>query len=51
MAERRIHVLGPMHIALDGTPIRLAGRLTRALLARLVIAQGRAVSTDRLVDE
>ncbi|MFF0453644.1 BTAD domain-containing putative transcriptional regulator [Nocardia africana] len=51
MADRRIHVLGPMHIALDGTPIRLAGRLTRALLARLVIAQGRAVSTDRLVDE
>ncbi|NKY48654.1 BTAD domain-containing putative transcriptional regulator [Nocardia vermiculata] len=51
MADRRIHVLGPMHICFDGRPVRLAGRLTRALLARLVIARGRAVSTDRLVEE
>lgn len=51
MADRRIHVLGPMHIELDDAPIRLPGRLTRALLARLVIARGHAVSTDRLADE
>ncbi|QLY33002.1 AfsR/SARP family transcriptional regulator [Nocardia huaxiensis] len=51
MNERQIRVLGPLRVVIDGTPTPIRGRIQRALLGRLVVAHGRAVSTDRLVDD
>ncbi|WP_282785509.1 MULTISPECIES: BTAD domain-containing putative transcriptional regulator [unclassified Nocardia] len=51
MNDRRIRVLGPLHVAIDGMPVTIRGRLPRALLGRLVVAHGRALSVDRLVDD
>jgi DNA-binding SARP family transcriptional activator len=43
-------VLGPLDCAVGGRPIVLAGRRQRAVLATLLLAQGRPVPLDRLVD-
>jgi DNA-binding SARP family transcriptional activator len=48
MVELRI--LGPLEIAVDGTPVPLAGEKQRALVAILLLDVGRVVSTDRLID-
>ncbi len=44
-------MLGPVEAVRDGQPLRLGGRKQRALLALLLLDPGRAVSTDRLIEE
>src|SRR5919201_6810693 len=44
-------ILGPLEVESDGRPIPLAGPKQRALLALLLLARGRPVSTDRLIDD
>ena len=54
MAARKVEefrVLGPVEALRDGRPISLGGRQQRWLLAILLVERGRAVSSDRLIDE
>ena len=44
-------VLGPVRAATERGPVALKGPRHRAVLARLLIARGRAVPVDRLVDD
>ncbi|WP_106401870.1 BTAD domain-containing putative transcriptional regulator [Actinocorallia populi] len=45
-------VLGPLAVWTDeGEPVTVPGRLVRALLADLLLHEGRTVSADRLVDD
>ncbi|MFC7496062.1 MULTISPECIES: BTAD domain-containing putative transcriptional regulator [unclassified Nocardioides] len=46
----RICLLGPLELRVDGTAVDVPGAQRRALLALLALADGRPVSTDRLVD-
>nr|BFF18617.1 BTAD domain-containing putative transcriptional regulator [Promicromonospora thailandica] len=47
----RVGVLGPVTAWVDGAPAPLGGPRQQAVLARLVAAQGRLVTTDRLVED
>lgn len=47
----RLTVFGPVRAWVHGSPVDLGGRRQRSLLARLVSAQGRVVSVDRLIDD
>ncbi|WP_052067974.1 AfsR/SARP family transcriptional regulator [Rhodococcoides fascians] len=47
----QLRVLGPLEASLDGDPIALGGPVPRALVARLVIADGRMVGDDTLIDD
>ncbi|TYB48262.1 BTAD domain-containing putative transcriptional regulator [Actinomadura chibensis] len=48
----RFGVLGPLAAWTDhGEPVAIPGRKVRALLADLLVHEGRAVSSDRLVDD
>ncbi|MFD2026259.1 BTAD domain-containing putative transcriptional regulator [Promicromonospora aerolata] len=47
----RIGVLGPVTAWVDGAEAPLGGPRQRAVLARLVAARGRVVTTDQLVDD
>jgi predicted ATPase/DNA-binding SARP family transcriptional activator len=44
-------VLGPVEAVRAGQPLRLGGRRQRWLLALLLLEPGRAISSDRLIDE
>ncbi|MEU4470567.1 BTAD domain-containing putative transcriptional regulator [Micromonospora sp. NPDC023888] len=44
-------VLGPVTAAVGGGPVSVRGHRQRLVLARLLIAHGRVVSVDRLVDD
>ncbi|MFG1919348.1 BTAD domain-containing putative transcriptional regulator [Micromonospora sp. NPDC048898] len=44
-------VLGPVTAATEGGPVPLRGHRQRLVLARLLIAHGRVVPVDRLVDD
>jgi DNA-binding SARP family transcriptional activator/pimeloyl-ACP methyl ester carboxylesterase len=44
-------LLGPLEASDGSSPIHLAGRKQRALLARLLLDANRTVATDRLVDD
>jgi DNA-binding SARP family transcriptional activator len=44
-------ILGPFEVLDDERPIRLGGPQQRALLAILLVHRGKAVSSDRLIDE
>ena len=44
-------VLGPVEALRAGRPVRLGGRRQRWLLALLLVEPGRAISSDRLIDE
>ena len=44
-------VLGPVEAVRAGQPVRLGGRRQRWLLALLLVEPGRALSSDRLIDE
>lgn len=44
-------MLGPLHVSVDGRPVRLGGPMPRALLLRLVIAAGETVPGELLIDE
>ncbi|GAA3220283.1 AfsR/SARP family transcriptional regulator [Actinocorallia longicatena] len=47
----RFDVLGPLTVTTtEGAPVRVPDRKVRALLAHLLVHEGRAVSTDRLID-
>ena len=47
----RFQVLGPISVRLAGRPVRLRGARHREVLARLLIAKGRVVPVDRLIDD
>ncbi|BCJ70079.1 AfsR/SARP family transcriptional regulator [Polymorphospora rubra] len=47
----QFRVLGPLTAELDGEPVDLGGRRPRMVLASLIAAQGRVLSTDRLVEQ
>ncbi len=49
-AGLRFHVLGPLHATRHGVEVDLGPPKQRALLAALLLAEGKVVSTDRLVD-
>jgi DNA-binding SARP family transcriptional activator/tetratricopeptide (TPR) repeat protein len=45
-----IGILGPLHVAVSGTPIAVHGSKRRLLLSALALHAGRTVSVERLVD-
>lgn len=47
----RVAVLGPVRAWIGSVPVELGGPRQRSLLARLVLAQGRVVSVDRLIED
>jgi DNA-binding SARP family transcriptional activator len=49
-AGTECRVLGPLEVVGGGWPVQLGGRKQRLLLAVLLLAAGRTVSADRLVD-
>jgi predicted ATPase/DNA-binding SARP family transcriptional activator len=46
----QVRVLGLVEAVVDGTPVRIAGRKPRALLAMLAMHPGQTLSVDRLID-
>jgi predicted ATPase/DNA-binding SARP family transcriptional activator len=50
VSEIEFRVLGPIEVVRDGTRLSLGGPRPRAVLARLLLAAGRWVSLDALVD-
>ena len=50
-SANEFRVLGPVEAVLAGQPLRLGGRRQRSLLALLLVEPGRAISSDRLIDE
>jgi len=46
----RIDVLGPLRVTVDGEAVEVPGPRRRAVLALLATAEGRAVSTDEVLD-
>ncbi|MEJ2867317.1 BTAD domain-containing putative transcriptional regulator [Actinomycetospora sp. OC33-EN08] len=46
-----VRLLGPLAASLDGRPVDLGSAQRRALVARLAVAEGEVVGTDRLVDD
>jgi DNA-binding SARP family transcriptional activator len=46
-----VKLLGPLELAVDGRPVELRRKKTRALLALLALRAGEVVSRDRLVEE
>jgi predicted ATPase/DNA-binding SARP family transcriptional activator len=50
-AASEFRVLGPVEAVRGGQPIRLGGPRQRWLLALLLVEPGRAISSDRLIDE
>jgi DNA-binding SARP family transcriptional activator len=46
-----ISLLGPVQARADSTDLALGGRRQRAVLARLALARGEVVSTERMVDD
>src|SRR3954449_1795320 len=44
-------ILGPLEVVGDDGPLALGGAKQRALLALLLLQEGKTISTDRLVDE
>src|SRR5262249_51803587 len=44
-------VLGPIWVRLGDRPVRLRGARHREVLARLLIARGRVVPVDRLIED
>ncbi len=49
MEMTQIRVLGPIDALVEGAPIDLGGRRQRAVIARLALTPGIAVSEDRLI--
>jgi len=46
----RVQVLGPLTVTIDGAALALGGRQQRLALALLIVADGRTVSTEQLID-
>ncbi|WP_306796249.1 BTAD domain-containing putative transcriptional regulator [Nocardia sp. XZ_19_369] len=51
MAQLNFGVLGPIGAERAGTPLPLKGPKHRAVLARLLVARGRMVTVDQLIDD
>ncbi|MTE15938.1 BTAD domain-containing putative transcriptional regulator [Nocardia aurantiaca] len=51
MAGAELRVLGPLHLSVDGRDTALGTPMQRAVLGRLIVAHGQAVSTERLIDD
>ena len=51
MVEIGVRVLGPLEIAVDGLVRTVTAPKQRALLAVLLVAEGRPVAPERLVEE
>ncbi|MFI7419473.1 BTAD domain-containing putative transcriptional regulator [Nonomuraea sp. NPDC049684] len=47
----QLHLLGPLHATMDGRRLDLGSARQRAVLARLVAADGQVVSTDRFIED
>ncbi|MGY1804368.1 BTAD domain-containing putative transcriptional regulator [Blastococcus sp. SYSU D00922] len=47
----RVSVLGPLQVTVGGVPTQLGGPRQRSVLARLAVAGGHVVSTDRVIDD
>ncbi|GAA2359884.1 AfsR/SARP family transcriptional regulator [Dactylosporangium salmoneum] len=50
MNDIRIEVLGPLEAAVGGRPVALGGPKQRAVLAALLLAEGRLLTVEHLVD-
>ena len=50
MTDLHFRLLGPMEIAVDGTPVPLPGTAERALLAQLLLSPGRTIPATMLID-
>ena len=50
MERLEFRVLGPLEVSAGGEPLPLGGARQRALLALLLLKEGRVVSRDRIVD-
>lgn len=46
-----IAVLGPVSVTVVGVPARLGGRRPRAILVRLLLAEGRSVDDDQIIED
>ena len=46
-----VRVLGPVEVTVDGARADVGGLRQRCVLARLIAAQGRTVSADRLIED
>ncbi|MCU1642670.1 MAG: Transcriptional regulatory protein EmbR [Nocardia sp.] len=51
MAGPEIRVLGPLYMSIDGQEAPLGTPMQRAVLGRLIVAHGQAVSTERLIED
>ncbi|WP_282785480.1 MULTISPECIES: BTAD domain-containing putative transcriptional regulator [unclassified Nocardia] len=51
MAGPHVRVLGPLHMSIDGREVPLGTPMQRAVLGRLIVARGQAVSTERLIED
>ncbi|WP_197380754.1 BTAD domain-containing putative transcriptional regulator [Mycolicibacterium mengxianglii] len=51
MTEIRITLFGPLTVRVAGQLVELRGSRLRAVLARLALAAGEVVSTDRIIDD
>ncbi|WP_306361563.1 BTAD domain-containing putative transcriptional regulator [Nocardia sp. CC227C] len=51
MAGPHVRVLGPLHMSIDGSEVPLGTPMQRAVLGRLIVARGQAVSTERLIED
>ncbi|MCT7661101.1 BTAD domain-containing putative transcriptional regulator [Mycobacterium deserti] len=51
MSQIRITLFGPMTVRVAGDLVELRGSQPRAILARLALAGGQTVSTDRIIDD
>src|SRR3712207_7530217 len=47
----RVSVLGPLQVTVGGVSTQLGGPRQRSVLARLAVAGGHVVSTDRVIDD
>src|SRR5918999_259990 len=50
MTAVRVELLGPLRLAVEGTPVDVPGPKRRAVLALLAAAEGRVVTADHLLD-
>ncbi|MGV9676865.1 BTAD domain-containing putative transcriptional regulator [Nocardia sp. NPDC003482] len=51
MTEPQVQVFGPLQVSLDGRAARIGARRQRAVLGRLVVAGGKTLGIDKLVDD
>ena len=49
-ARVEFHLLGPLQVVVDGTPVMLRGAGERSLLALLLLDAGRVVPAEHLID-